>query len=46
MSDRLLLQLHCIHDSNIEDHLCQAMKKMMKDNQAPKEQFERIGLAE
>ena len=35
-----------IHDSNIEDHLCQAMKKMMKDNQAPKEQFERIGLAE
>lgn len=35
-----------IHDSNIEDHLCQAMKKMMKDNQAPKEQFERIGLTE
>lgn len=22
-----------IHDSNIEDHLCQAMKKMMNDNQ-------------
>ena len=36
-------QKHPIHDPVVEEHLCQVMIKMMKENQAPEEQFERMG---
>lgn len=38
-------QKHPIHDEQVEARLCQQMKQMMLENQAPKEQFERIGLS-
>lgn len=36
-------QKHPIHDEQVEARLCQQMKQMMLENQAPEEQFERMG---
>ena len=33
-----------IHDPEVEERLCRLMVKMMLENDAPREQFERMGL--
>lgn len=38
-------ELHPISDAKVESHLTEAMITLMKANDAPKEQFERLGLA-
>ena len=38
-------ELHPISDAKVESRLTEAMIKLMRENDAPKEQFERLGLA-
>jgi arylsulfatase A-like enzyme len=37
-------QLHPIHDSTIESHMIQLLIRLMHENDAPPEQYERLGL--
>ena len=39
-------QEHPLEDAELERHLCQEMVKLMRANDAPLEQFERLGLGE